>query len=52
MTQRALSEKTGIMVYFISNLERGQRGLSLDHAILLANALSVPLAKLIEQDSR
>lgn len=51
MTQRALSEKTGIMVYFISNLERGQRGLSLDHAILLANALSVPLAKLIDPDA-
>lgn len=48
LTQRQLSEKTGLMVYFISNLERGQRGLSLVHAILLANTLSVPLQKLIE----
>lgn len=48
LTQRQLSEKTGLMAYFISNLEQGHRTLSLEHAILLANTLSVPLSKLID----
>lgn len=48
LTQRQLSEKTGLMAYFISNLEQGHRTCSLEHAILLAETLSVPLAKLID----
>lgn len=48
LTQRELGAQAGLMPYFISNLENGHRTCSLEHAILLARALGIPLGDLVD----
>jgi len=48
MSRAALAEKSGLHQTYIGLLERGQRSPNLDTAKAIADALNVPLAKLID----
>lgn len=48
MSQEELAEVSGLHRTYISSLERGQRNVGLDNIYLLARALSVPAAHLLE----
>ena len=41
MTQKTLSEKTGISVYKLSLIENGERSLTIDEAAMIGQALGV-----------
>ena len=47
MTQRELAERVGVSKAFISLVETGQRGISLDHLERLANVFDVPVSFLL-----
>jgi|HigsolmetaAR201D_1030396.scaffolds.fasta_scaffold25798_4 Plasmid maintenance system antidote protein len=48
ITIERLSELTGISVTHLSRIERGERGLSLENAILIAKALGVTVQEVDE----
>lgn len=47
LTQEALAERAGLHPTYISSVERGQRNISLDNMISLAQALNCNLKELI-----
>lgn len=51
LTYRDLSEASGVAFSHISFIEKGNRGVSLHHAMALAKALGVPLSVLVEEDA-
>ncbi len=50
ITQEQLVEKTGMTQGYISNLENGQKTVSMDNANILADAIGQPLWKLISPE--
>lgn len=48
LSQRELAEKLNSHQASISFIENGERGMSLDYAIRLAQALNVPISELVE----
>jgi len=49
-TQEKLAEEAGLSTYFIGSVERGQAALSLRSLDLIARALRLPLAALVQLD--
>ncbi len=47
MSQQSLHDATGVAISLISGVESGKRNISLQRAALLANAVGVPLFKLL-----
>jgi transcriptional regulator with XRE-family HTH domain len=52
ISKSALAEKSGLHQTYIGLLERGQRSPNLDTAKAIADALNVPLAKLVAESER
>ena len=47
LTQKEIHERSGVAMPFISSVERGQRNITIPCAERLANAVGVPLYKLL-----
>ena len=47
MTQRTVAERSGLSVNYLSLLENGHRGVSLDHLQSLADIFDVPVAFIV-----
>jgi transcriptional regulator with XRE-family HTH domain len=52
MTQESLAQKLGVTSSNISQIESGERGLSIDKAVLIADALGVSLMDLLEDKEK
>ena len=48
LSMKDVSEKTGTVISYLSKMERGQTGISMDKAAELAHVIGVPLAKLLK----
>lgn len=50
MSQAVVAERAKLTVTFLSRLERGKSGVSIDNAALLAEVVQVPLHRLLDPD--
>jgi|UPI000402BA67 transcriptional regulator with XRE-family HTH domain len=50
LSQEALALQAGMSRTYVSEVERGERNISIDSMSLLAQALGVPLSKLVDPD--